>query len=150
MRPTRPRLAVRAVLLHEGQLLLVNAYPDGRSDLWCAPGGGVEPGASLADNLRREVAEETGLDIAPGPLCHVAQFHDPESGFHQVELFLLARITGGVLDPEWRDPEGIVTERRFFSPAALREVRFKPDCLPDLAFGTPPLLSPGAFERMAR
>ena len=38
-----PRLAVRGLILHEDRLLLVNAYPGGISDLWCAPGGGVEP-----------------------------------------------------------------------------------------------------------
>jgi 8-oxo-dGTP diphosphatase len=51
MRLKSPRLAVRAVVLHEGRLLLVNAYADGQSDLLCAPGGGVETGASLPDNL---------------------------------------------------------------------------------------------------
>ena len=147
---TPPRLAVRAVILRSGRLLMVNAYPDGRSDLWCAPGGGVESGASLTDNLRREVAEETGLSIAPGPLCHVAQFHNPDTGFHQVELFFQAEITAGDLTADWRDPEGIVTERRFFAPHEMARVRFKPDCLPDLAFGTPPRITPGALERMAR
>ena len=68
-----PRLAVRAVLLHENRLLLVNAYK-GRTDLWCAPGGGVEPHASLPDNLRREMMEETGLDVAVTSLeCRIAQ-----------------------------------------------------------------------------
>ena len=54
------RLAVRALILHQDRLLLVNAYPNGESDLWCAPGGGAEPGTSLTDNLAREVWEETG------------------------------------------------------------------------------------------
>ena len=56
-----PQRAVRAVILEAGRLLLVNAYPGEESDLWCAPGGGVERGASLTANLRREVREETGL-----------------------------------------------------------------------------------------
>ena len=56
-----PRVAVRGIILHENRLLLVNAYPGDESDLWCAPGGGAEPGQSLPDNLVREVAEETGL-----------------------------------------------------------------------------------------
>jgi 8-oxo-dGTP diphosphatase len=46
-----PRLAVRGILLIEDRLLLVNAYSGQRSDLLCAPGGGVEPHASLPDNL---------------------------------------------------------------------------------------------------
>ena len=49
MAENSPRLAVRAVLVHEGRLLLVNAYPDGKSDLMCAPGGGVERGSALPD-----------------------------------------------------------------------------------------------------
>ncbi|OSP54156.1 NUDIX domain-containing protein [Pseudoruegeria sp. SK021] len=146
----QPRLAVRAVLVHAGRLLLVNAYPGAQSDLWCAPGGGVEAGASLADNLAREVFEETGLRIAAGGLCHVAQFHNPETGFHQVELYFLARLLTGDLDPDWGDPAGIVTRRQFFTAADLSAVRFKPDILPTLAFGTPPCLEPGLLEYMAR
>jgi ADP-ribose pyrophosphatase YjhB (NUDIX family) len=143
------RLAVRAVIFHEDGVLLVNAYPDGLSDLWCAPGGGVTPGLSLADNLIREVREETGLAVRPGPLIHVAEFHDPDAGFHQVELFFRTALVAGTLSDTWVDPEGIVTERRFFTEAALAGIRFKPDVLPRLAFGAPPSLSPGALERKA-
>ena len=35
----KPRLAARALILHEDRLLLVNAYPKARLSLWCAPGG---------------------------------------------------------------------------------------------------------------
>ena len=77
MKHRSPRLAARALILHEDRLLLVNAYPAGRSDLWCAPGGGVEAGASLHENLIREVHEETGLTIAVGPPALVNEFHDP-------------------------------------------------------------------------
>ena len=145
----RPRLAVRAVLVRDNRLLLVNAYPGGQSDLWCAPGGGVESGASLSENLVREVFEETGLTVAPGPLCHVSEFHNPVTGFHQVELFFRVRLIAGGVEGPWSDPEGIVTERRFFTRPELDRVRLKPDILPDLAFGTPPALIPGALEPMA-
>ena len=144
-----PRLAVRAVLVHESRLLLVNAYPDGRSDLWCAPGGGVEAGESLSANLVREVHEETGLPIVPGALCHISEFHNPDTGFHQVELFFRATLSAGALSETWRDPTGIVTDRRFFTARNLSGLRFKPDILPALAFGDPPTLNAGALERMA-
>jgi 8-oxo-dGTP diphosphatase len=138
MKPRIPRLAVRAVILHEGRLLLVNAYsgvaPNGPSDLWCAPGGGVDAGSSLPGNLIREVHEETGLTVDVGPLVLVNEFHEPSSGFHQVELFFRCAITQGTLDSGWADPEGVVSERRFFSPAELRTVRLKPDSLPRIAF----------------
>lgn len=130
-----PRLAVRALILHENRLLIVNAWPDGKSDLWCAPGGGVDRGASLPDNLAREVYEECGLRIAVGAPCLVNEFHDPKGSFHQVDIYFHATITGGQIDRAWRDPEGVVTRRRFVTEAELRTLRFKPDSLPDLAFG---------------
>ncbi len=132
---TKPRLAVRAVILHQGRLLLVNAWPDGQSDLWCAPGGGVEAGTSLPENLRREVQEECGLTIAVGTPCLVNEFHDPSSGFHQVDIYFRAEIIGGALRKDWRDPAGVVTARRFVTESDLRRLRYKPDTLPEIAFG---------------
>ncbi|MFT6452900.1 MAG: 8-oxo-dGTP pyrophosphatase MutT (NUDIX family) [Halocynthiibacter sp.] len=129
-----PRLAVRALIVKDARLLLVNAYARG-SDLWCAPGGGVERGQSLPDNLIREVQEETGLEIAVGPLAIVSEFHDPSGDFHQVDLFYHAQIMAGALAENWRDPEGIVHQRRFFSEGDLAQLRVKPDALARAAFG---------------
>lgn len=131
---TAPRLAVRALIVHEGRLLIVNAWPEGKSDLWCAPGGGVDRGMSLPDNLARELHEECGLQIAVGAPCLVNEFHDPKGSFHQVDIYFHARITGGQIDPAWCDPEGVVTQRRFVTEDELRALRFKPDSLPDMAF----------------
>ncbi|WP_417722807.1 NUDIX domain-containing protein [Salipiger sp.] len=129
-----PRLACRAVILHDNRLLLVNAWPGHRSDLWCAPGGGVNSGASLPDNLRREVHEETGLTVRVGPPCLINEYHDPGSGFHQVEIFFRCRIESGILDPGWRDPENIVHTRRFVTREEMATLRFKPDSLPEVAW----------------
>ena len=133
-----PRVAARALILHEDRLLLVNAYPGGRSDLWCAPGGGVRPGRSLPENLIREVHEETGLTVTVGAPCLINEFHDPASGFHQVDLFFRCTVTRGQIDANWRDPKGVVTERRFFSRTEMEagKIRFKPDTLAQAAWGT--------------
>ncbi|MCA8882575.1 MAG: NUDIX domain-containing protein [Rhodobacteraceae bacterium] len=146
-----PRLAVRAVLVHRDALLLVNAFPDGKSDLWCTPGGGVEAGESLTANLHREVFEETGLRIRIGGLCHVSEFQNAATGFHQVEMFFHAEADTVPASFDWQDPTGVVTARRFFRQGDLQGVRFKPDILPELAFGPPrPVLTPGALVPMAR
>ncbi len=129
-----PRLAVRALILYENRLLVVNAWPDGKSDLWCAPGGGVVRGASLPDNLIREVHEETGLLVDVGAAALVNEFHDPKSGFHQVDIYFRCRIRAGRLSEDWRDPEGIVTCRRFVTRADLSNLRYKPDSLPRAAW----------------
>ncbi|MFD0978814.1 NUDIX domain-containing protein [Tropicimonas aquimaris] len=143
LRPgSSPRLAVRAVLLHEDRLLLVNAWPGGVSDLWCAPGGGVELGQSLPDNLAREVHEETGLAIEVGLPCLVNEFHEPSRSFHQVEIFFRCHLTGGALDDGWQDPEGVVTRRRWVARDEIGGLRLKPGKLAEIAWGGGPAYDP--------
>ena len=129
-----PRLAVRAVILREGRLLLVNAWPGAQSDLWCAPGGGVERGASLPENLVREVYEETGLAIAVGAPCLVNEFHDPASGFHQVDIYFRARVTGRA-KVTLEDPEGVVNRARWVSRAELAKLHHRPRLLARAVWG---------------
>jgi ADP-ribose pyrophosphatase len=128
------RLAVRAVIVRGGRMLLVNAWPGEQSDLWCAPGGGVEPHSSLPDNLIREVHEETGIAIRVGEPCLVNEFHDPGGPFHQVDVYFRATVLAMPKGPDWTDPEGVVNRRRWVTEAELRALRFKPDSLPEVAF----------------
>ncbi|PIV74182.1 MAG: NUDIX hydrolase [Rhodobacteraceae bacterium CG17_big_fil_post_rev_8_21_14_2_50_65_11] len=137
-----PRLAVRGLLLIDDRLLLVNAWPGHRAALWCAPGGGVERGAALPDNLAREFREETGLTVAVGDPCLVNEFHDPDGTFHQVDIYFHCTLVAGQLDDGWRDPEGIVTVRRLFSRAEMAGINVKPDSLADAAWGEGILYDP--------
>ena len=135
MRPKSPRLAVRAIIVEDNRLLIVNAWPDGQSPLMCAPGGGVEAGSSLPDNLVREVREETGLHIEVGAPCLVNEFHDPGSGFHQVDVYFRCTVSPGSPRPaRWKDIEKIVTERRWLTRAELAQTPHKPDSLAAVAF----------------
>ncbi|MBS1301287.1 NUDIX hydrolase [Loktanella sp. SALINAS62] len=128
-----PRLAVRAVILRDDHLLLVNAYA-GRTDLWCAPGGGVEPHQSLHDNLHREVMEELGLRINIGETCLVNEFHDPQRDFHQVDIYFRCSVGDQPIAADWTDPEGIVTAHRWVTRDQMRDLRVKPDTLSHVAF----------------
>lgn len=129
-----PRLAARAILVRNDRLLLVNAYPKHHLGLWCAPGGGVERGQSLPDNLVREVHEETGLTVSVGALALVNEFHDPDSGFHQVDLFFHCDLVAGEIDHSWEDTEKVVSKRRWASRADMARMTIKPSSLPDIAF----------------
>jgi 8-oxo-dGTP pyrophosphatase MutT (NUDIX family) len=146
-----PRLAVRAILVHEGRLLLVNAYANKRLSLMCAPGGGVEPGSSLPDNLKREVHEETGLDITIGVPCLVNEFHDPDIGFHQVDVYFRCTIVGSAeVDPQWQDVDAIVSDRRWVSAEELKHIPHKPDSLGAVAFGASGGVSYDPLELIVR
>lgn len=128
------RIATRAIILHNDRLLLVNAWK-GRSDLWCAPGGGAELHSSLPDNLIREVMEETGLTVRVGAPCLINEFHDPHGDFHQTDIYFRCEITAGEIDDNWIDPEGIVTRRKWATRDEVRRLRVKPDSLGAVAWG---------------
>ena len=137
------RLAVRALILHDDRLLVVNAYPEGGRELWCAPGGGAEPHVPLPGNLAREVHEETGLTVAVGPLRLVNEFHDPGGTYHQVDLMFRCTILSGSLDDAWRDPEGVVHRRHFVTRAELARLPHRPLRLAEAAWDDgPPIYDP--------
>ncbi len=144
-----PRLAVRAVILRDDRLLLVNAWK-GRTHLWCAPGGGVELHQPLAAALAREVREETGLEVEVGEPCLVNEFHDPGGPFHQVDLYFRCAILAGDPEGDWTDPEGIVTHRRWVARAEMAGLRVKPDSLGAVAWGAPGAILHDPLEPILR
>ncbi len=64
----RIRDAVRALLLDSHQRVLLVRFEFPAATRWALPGGGLEPGESHLDALRRELEEEVGMVDAPiGP-----------------------------------------------------------------------------------
>jgi len=65
------RPAARILLLDDrGRLLLFRFDAGDRPPFWCTPGGAVDPGETYAEAARRELIEETGLDLACGDEVH--------------------------------------------------------------------------------
>lgn len=63
----RIRRAARILLSDAQQRVLLFRYsPPGRRAFWCAPGGECDPGEDFPAAARRELREETGLDIDCG------------------------------------------------------------------------------------
>jgi 8-oxo-dGTP diphosphatase len=62
---------------------------------WEPPGGVLELAETIHDGLRREIREETGLDIEPGPLTGV--YKNMPRGI--IALVFRCKITGGHLTP---------------------------------------------------
>lgn len=115
----------------------------------CAPGGGVEPGASLPRNLAREVLEETGLQVEVNEPCLVNEFHDPRTGFHQVEVFFRCDLIGThVISDSWKDPENIVNRHVWASREDMAALHFRPRSLFDIAFLENPAFTYDPLEKI--
>ena len=133
------RLAAYVLLVDEvdGQECVLLAWwnGEGHSDpAWSLPGGGIEFDESIRDGLVREVFEETGLRVRPGRLVGLSEFHNPGTGFHQVDLLFRARVAGPAA-AVLRDPAGVVNRLRWATEAELATLRVKPDILARVAFG---------------
>lgn len=87
-----PTVGVGAVVVRDGALLLVRRGRDPGRGLWSLPGGRVEHGERLADAVRREVREETGLEVEAGELLGVYEVVGDDH--HFVVLDYVATASG--------------------------------------------------------
>jgi ADP-ribose pyrophosphatase YjhB (NUDIX family) len=98
--PSAPVVGVGAVVVRDGKALIVKRAHDPRKGEWSLPGGRVELGESLEDATRREIKEETGLDVEVGPLVEAFDRVHRLGGrirYHFVILDYLCVPRGGVL-----------------------------------------------------
>ena len=97
--PGRPIVGVGGIVLHEGRVLLVRRLQPPLQGRWSLPGGLVETGETLAEAVRREVREETGLDVEVGPIVEVVERVVPDQDgrveYHYVLLDYLCTRRGG-------------------------------------------------------
>lgn len=101
--PRHPRPSCHAVIPDPAgsRLLLIQRASEPYRGWWGLPGGAIELGETVEEALRREVQEETGLEIAPGRLLTLkdAIGCDAEQRvtYHFVILFFTATLLGGEL-----------------------------------------------------
>ncbi|MCX7296921.1 MAG: NUDIX hydrolase [Hyphomicrobiales bacterium] len=67
--PQRPFLAVSAAIMRDGKVLAVRRARQPALNLYTMPGGVVEIGETLTEAVKREVREETALEIEPVALA---------------------------------------------------------------------------------
>jgi 8-oxo-dGTP diphosphatase len=102
------RIGVFALIFDDQDRILLGHRRD--IDWWNLPGGGMEAGETVDEALRREVWEETGLEVEVEQLLGV--YSKPQK--QEVVLTFRCCVIGGELDATEE-----IRESRYFAPDAM-------------------------------
>lgn len=99
--PRRPIVGVGAILIRGDRILMARRGKIPLKGWWSLPGGALETGELLEDGIRREVREETGLEVKPVRMFQLFERIMRDSAgaveYHYVLVDYLCRIVGGSL-----------------------------------------------------
>lgn len=114
--PERPLVGVGGVVISDGRVLLIRRGGPPLEGQWSIPGGMLEVGETLLAGVRRELLEETGIDVRVGELIEVFERinldTEGKARYHFVVMDYLcepvrgeARAGSDVTDVAWATPE---------------------------------------------
>ena len=97
--PDRPIAAVGALVWRGDRILLIRRGNPPRRGEWSLPGGGQDLGETVFEAARREVREETGVDVKITKLVDVIDFMDRDANggvrYHYTLIDVLAEYISG-------------------------------------------------------
>jgi ADP-ribose pyrophosphatase YjhB (NUDIX family) len=96
-----PRLAADCIILIGGKVLLIHRKNEPVG--WALPGGFVESGETVEDAVRREMKEETGLELESLKQFHVYSDQNRDPRGHTVSVVFVAN---GIGTPKAGDDAG--------------------------------------------
>ena len=132
------RSTVKAIILHEGKVLLNRCRDPWNGEYYSLPGGGQEQYETLFEAVRRECREETGYEVEPLRFCalmeeicldpYIRETY-PQYAHKMLHLFVCRLVSTQRAEPtetdewqvgeEWVAPEDV--PKRNLLPLAVRE-----------------------------
>jgi ADP-ribose pyrophosphatase YjhB (NUDIX family) len=94
---TIPTTRVSVVVIKDGKEILLVRHRKGTRQYWVLPGGRLEYGETFIECAKREMKEETGLEVEIDNLVYLSEAIAPDRSRHIVNVYLTAHVTGGVM-----------------------------------------------------
>jgi 8-oxo-dGTP diphosphatase len=116
------KVRVAIILFKDDKILLVR-HRKHQQNYWVLPGGTVEWGETLEKAAKREIKEETNLEIALGEPVFIDEALPRDGHQHVVDLYFRGKILAGDLRVR---REKVLREARFFSLRDFEELNFYP------------------------
>lgn len=94
-----PTPGVGAVIVEDGEILLIRRGAGAYAGYWAVPGGRQRFGETMDDAVRRETREETGLEVEVGAVAWVGDIIDEAASpdYHYTIVDFFATVVGGEL-----------------------------------------------------
>ena len=123
------RVRVGVIVVQEGKVLLARQHVAQGQDFWIVPGGKMKKREGLLDCARREMAEETGLEVEGLRPLYVGDFFKGRN--HIVDTFWLGKVVGG----ELKRREDEIDNLRFFDVEQLSHLDLRPAAMAERLVG---------------
>jgi 8-oxo-dGTP diphosphatase len=121
------RIRACALIIEKDSILLIQ-FHDEDGIHYNLPAGGVEPGESIIDAVKREAKEEAGVEVEVGPLALVHEYINDHDIFpHQLSLMFDCRIKPGSVPKFPENPDPNQTDVKWIPINRLNEILLIPD-----------------------
>ena len=111
----RPGVAVDCIIEKSGKILLQKRSFVHRGK-WALPGGKVEYGEMVEDTVKREVKEETNLDVSPIDILGSYSHPDRDPRMHVVSIVFVCDYVKGELKKNYES-----INLKWFNPKELKK-----------------------------
>ncbi len=112
-----PKVIVAGLIEKDGKVLLAKEVLENKQEYWLVPGGHVEFGESMVDAVKREIKEETNLDVEIVKLLDFKEVIVTKHDYHTVIFFFLVRA----LNESMKLPKEIL-EAKFFAKEDIKNL----------------------------
>lgn len=96
-RSTIPTTRISVIVINQDQEILLVRHRKGNRLYWVLPGGRLEYGETFEECGKRELKEETGLDVDIDGFLFLSEAIAPDRCRHIVNIYLKGHVTGGTI-----------------------------------------------------